>query len=63
VTTVYLAKVAGVRIAVRSYEVDDGPAADGRWLLHTSDAHGLYRQFGFAAPDDRFMERPGRPPR
>jgi hypothetical protein len=30
-------------------------------MLHTSDAHGLYRQFGFAPPDDRYLERPPRP--
>jgi len=23
-----------------------------RWLLATADAHGLYRKFGFTAPDD-----------
>ncbi len=28
------------------------------WMLVTSDAHGLYTQFGFRAPDTRFMERP-----
>jgi len=38
--------------------VDRGPGADFRWSLHTSDAHGLYRQFGFAPPDERYMERP-----
>jgi RimJ/RimL family protein N-acetyltransferase len=27
-------------------------------MLHTSDAHGLYRQFGFASPSDRYLERP-----
>jgi N-acetyltransferase len=27
-------------------------------MLHTSDAHGLYRQFGFAAPSGRYLERP-----
>jgi GNAT superfamily N-acetyltransferase len=40
--------------------VDRGPGARFRWSLHTSDAHGLYRQFGFATPDDRYLERPGR---
>jgi GNAT superfamily N-acetyltransferase len=40
--------------------VDRGPGAGFRWSLHTSDAHGLYRQFGFATPDDRYLERPGR---
>ena len=28
-----------------------------RWLLHTDDAHGLYRQFGFHEPTERLMER------
>jgi hypothetical protein len=29
-----------------------------RWNLVTNDAHGLYRQFGFAAPanPERYME-------
>jgi GNAT superfamily N-acetyltransferase len=27
------------------------------WLLHTRDAHGLYRQFGFERPYARLMER------
>jgi GNAT superfamily N-acetyltransferase len=39
--------------------VDRGPGARFRWGLHTSDAHGLYQQYGFAAPDDRYLERPG----
>ena len=29
-----------------------------RWTLFTADAHGLYEQFGFAAPDDTAMVRP-----
>jgi GNAT superfamily N-acetyltransferase len=40
--------------------VENGPHAGVKWLLHTLDAHGLYRKFGFGAPDDRYMER--RPP-
>ena len=30
-----------------------------RWMLATHDAHGLYRQFGFASPThpERLMER------
>jgi GNAT superfamily N-acetyltransferase len=40
--------------------IDDGPGAGFRWMLHTADAHDLYRQFGFAAPDGRYLERPGR---
>jgi RimJ/RimL family protein N-acetyltransferase len=38
--------------------IDDGPGVGWRWMLHTSDAHGLYRQFGFASPSDRYLERP-----
>ena len=38
--------------------VDNGPYAERRWLLHTRDAHELYRRFGFAEPGERLMERP-----
>lgn len=38
--------------------IDNGPYAGRRWLLHTRDAHGLYRQFGFGEPNERLMERP-----
>lgn len=37
--------------------IDNGPGADFRWMLHTADAHGLYRAFGFAEPDGRYLER------
>ena len=40
--------------------IEDGPGAGWRWMLHTSDAHGLYRQFGFARPNHRYLERPSR---
>lgn len=40
--------------------IDRGPGANFRWMLHTADAHGLYKQFGFAPPDDRYLERPQR---
>jgi GNAT superfamily N-acetyltransferase len=40
--------------------IDRGPGAGFRWSLHTTDAHGLYRQFGFAPPDERYLERPSR---
>jgi GNAT superfamily N-acetyltransferase len=39
--------------------IDRGPGARFRWCLHTADAHGLYRQFGFAQPDEKYLERPG----
>jgi GNAT superfamily N-acetyltransferase len=38
--------------------IDDGPGAGFRWTLFTDDAHGLYGQFGFVAPDHRAMVRP-----
>jgi len=39
--------------------IDEGPGGHYRWLLHTADAHRLYAGFGFAAPDDTLLERPG----
>ncbi len=44
-----------------SMMIEDGPGAGWRWMLHTSDAHGLYRRFGFAAPGGRYLERPSEP--
>jgi GNAT superfamily N-acetyltransferase len=38
--------------------IDRGPGAGFRWALHTSDAHDLYRKYGFTEPDTRYMERP-----
>jgi GNAT superfamily N-acetyltransferase len=37
--------------------IEGGPDADRKWLLHTKDAHSLYRRLGFADPDGRVMER------
>jgi GNAT superfamily N-acetyltransferase len=37
--------------------IDEGPGRNFRWMLVTSDAHGLYSQFGFATPDQRMMVR------
>jgi len=37
--------------------VENGPYADLRWVLHTRDAHGLYRKVGFGEPSERVMER------
>jgi N-acetyltransferase len=51
---------AGLGKAIVRMMIEDGPGAGGRWMLHTSDAHGLYRQFGFARPNDRYLERPPR---
>lgn len=40
--------------------IDLGPGADFRWMLHTADAHGLYRSHGFGDPGDWYLERPSR---
>ncbi|ALG86688.1 GNAT family N-acetyltransferase [Gordonia phthalatica] len=37
--------------------IERGPGVHFRWLLHTDDAHGLYRQFGFVDPDETVLER------
>ena len=38
--------------------VENGPLAHLRWFLHTADAHGLYRRFGFGEPGPKALERP-----
>jgi RimJ/RimL family protein N-acetyltransferase/GNAT superfamily N-acetyltransferase len=48
---------AGLGKALVRMMIEDGPGAAWRWMLHTSDAHGLYRQFGFARPNGRYLER------
>jgi GNAT superfamily N-acetyltransferase len=37
--------------------VENGPLAGKRWLLHTEDAHELYRRFGFSEPSRKVLER------
>jgi GNAT superfamily N-acetyltransferase len=37
--------------------IEGGPYAGLRWILHTRDAHDLYRRFGFGDPSERVMER------
>ena len=50
----------GLGKAIVALMVEQGPGAGFRWMLHTADAFGLYRQFGFAPPPDNYMERPAR---
>jgi GNAT superfamily N-acetyltransferase len=50
----------GLAQALVQEMIDNGPGATFRWMLHTRDAHDLYRKFGFAEPDARLMERPSR---
>jgi ribosomal protein S18 acetylase RimI-like enzyme len=38
--------------------IDNGPYAHLKWLLHTEDAHSLYRRFGFEEPNYKVLERP-----
>ena len=47
----------GLGIELVRFTVDEGPLAKTKWLLHTRDAHDLYRKFGFVAPDERALER------
>ena len=65
-TTAYLADVfvatelrgRGLGVELVRFSVDEGPLAHVRkWLLHTADAHSLYRKVGFGEPDGRAMER------
>ena len=51
----------GVAQALVARMIDEGPGAGFRWLLHTEDAHDLYRRFGFSDPDRTMLERPARP--
>jgi GNAT superfamily N-acetyltransferase len=53
------ARGAGLGKQLVRVMIDEGPGCRFRWALHTADAHGLYRQFGFAAPDQTYLERPG----
>lgn len=52
----------GLGSAIVRWMVDEGPGRDFRWMLHTADAHGLYRRHGFAGPDATYLERPSRRP-
>ena len=65
VAIVYLADVyvhpelrgRGLGVELVREMVENGPYTDVKWLLHTTDAHGLYGQFGFGRPDEKVMER------
>ena len=37
--------------------VDSGPLASRKWILHTENAHDLYRKLGFGDPSRKVMER------
>jgi GNAT superfamily N-acetyltransferase len=48
----------GLGVELVRFSVEESPFAGCRWVLHTADAHELYRRFGFVPPNDRVMERP-----
>ncbi|ONH21841.1 GNAT family N-acetyltransferase [Pseudofrankia asymbiotica] len=50
----------GLGKALVTAMIDDGPGAGFRWMLHTADAHGLYKQHGFGPPDEMYLERRSR---
>jgi GNAT superfamily N-acetyltransferase len=56
------ARGQGVGKALVRAMIEEGPGPHFRWMLHTADAHELYRGFGFAEPDATYLERPGRHP-
>lgn len=47
----------GLGTALVREAVDGAGLAHVKWILHTDDAHDLYRKLGFAEPDARAMER------
>lgn len=51
----------GLGAALVRAAVEEGPHRDLRWLLHTADAQGLYRRFGFGEASELLMERPASP--
>ncbi|MFL5952352.1 MAG: GNAT family N-acetyltransferase [Gaiellaceae bacterium] len=65
VSLVYLADVyvlpeyrgQGLGVDLIREMVERGPYAELRWILHTRDAHGLYRKVGFGEPSERVMEK------
>jgi GNAT superfamily N-acetyltransferase len=65
VSLVYLADVyllpeyrgQGLGLQLIREMVERGPYAELRWILHTRDAHGLYRKVGFGEPSERVMEK------
>ena len=48
----------GLGVELVRFSVEESPFAGCRWLLHTADAHDLYRKVGFTEPNERLMERP-----
>ncbi len=51
---------SGLGVELVRFTVDEGPLAHTKWLLHTRDAHELYRKFGFETPTEKLLERGSR---
>lgn len=51
----------GLGVELVRETVERGPYAELKWLLHTDDAHTLYRKLGFGEPTERLMERSAPP--
>jgi GNAT superfamily N-acetyltransferase len=47
----------GLGVELVREAVEHSPFVNTRWLLHTRDAHELYRKFGFGAVSARLMEK------
>jgi GNAT superfamily N-acetyltransferase len=47
----------GLGVELVRFSVDEGPLAGAKWILHTRDAHGLYRKLGFVEPGPTTLER------
>jgi GNAT superfamily N-acetyltransferase len=47
----------GLGVELVRFSVEEGPLAATKWLLHTADAHGLYRKLGFVDPGPTLLER------
>lgn len=47
----------GLGVELVRETVENGPYASRKWLLHTTDAHGLYVKVGFGPPSEKVLER------
>lgn len=47
----------GLGVELVRFCVEEGPFAQTRWMLHTADAHDLYRKFGFERAGQKVLER------
>jgi GNAT superfamily N-acetyltransferase len=54
-------RARGLGVELVRFSVEEGPLAATKWLLHTADAHGLYRKLGFVDPGPTLLERGRRP--